>query len=457
MPVFAEDPHVLLLQTLTKGALKQTLLRAVRLWVWLRLLYADPDDGWESWTDHFDYPPDPFTFAAWRTRFFTPDHPAGENIPPLHNPACPCAKTTREWLLLLAPDLDLAAWQQTLCRQGSLPEHIESILSQRLFGVTRRSLDEDLRLLEKLGWVQRQNKQYARVAQLPNYPSAASAMPATQPLLHPDLVAIAHTLSQPINGHQRFFLHVEYVIPKAATDRVDDWQALLREIWEQTPVPPVQITFYSARLDRMCTRIVYPVCVYYAQRAPYLCAWGELPENPNDQMDWRNYRLDRIHRISALSWDKLSVPRPLHLAYLNHRLPIPESIQEHMAAAWGFDFYQPAALLLLRFDQDFAKRYIDNSLRHETFTAITYAQAGALVRAQITDTVMQQQALQILAQRPSDDAYYRANYRRHDLNILLRLRAWRPHMEVLLPWDLRQHLALEVKKELSLYWPEGLP
>lgn len=125
-----------------------------------------------------------------------------------------------------------------------------------------------------------------------------------------------------------------------------------------------------------------------------------------------------------------------------------------MAEAWGFDFYQPVALLLMRFDRDFAKRYIDNSLRHDTFTAIGYAQAQALIQSQLPDRTLQQQALQILDQRSPEDAYYTARYRRHDLNILLRLRAWRPHMEVLLPWELRQQLAREVKREFEFYWQD---
>jgi hypothetical protein len=49
-------PHIPLLQWLARGSLKQNLLRAVRLWVWLPLLYGEdrlPLD-------------DPFTFSQWR-------------------------------------------------------------------------------------------------------------------------------------------------------------------------------------------------------------------------------------------------------------------------------------------------------------------------------------------------------------------------------------------------------
>lgn len=435
-----------LLRSLARGSLKQNLLRALRLWVWLRVLYADSEDFLVNL-------PDPFTFAAWRRIFFSESHPADEKAPSLHDATCNCARTAQEWLLLLAPELDLPAWTASLHRHNSLPPQLDSQLNQRLFAVTRRSLDEDLRILTHLGWVRRHNQHYYRVESFPDYPRTNSSTSLVQPLLHPDLIAIANTLALPINGYQRFFLQVEYVVPKDATDRVDDWQTLLRQIWEQTPVPPIQLTFYSAKLDTVCTTIVYPVCVYYAQRAPYLCAWGQLPTGDEQVIDWRHYRLDRIQRIQSLTWDASTIPIPLHQAYQRKKLPTPDDIQAWMDEAWGFDFYQPVDTLLLRFEWDFAKRYINTSLRHETFTAVSYGEAKALIRTN-TDPAIRQHLLEVLEQRSSHDAYYRVQYRRHDLNILLRLRAWRPHLEVLLPWDLRQQIATEVQQESRFYGVE---
>lgn len=443
MPYFTEEPTISLLRSLVRGSLKQNLLRALRLWVWLRVLYGDPEDSLLGL-------PDPFTFADWRTTFFSKSHPADEKIPPLHDSSCACARTTQDWLLRLAPKLDLPAWKAALRRHDSLPSQLETWLQQRLFGVTRRSLDEDLRILANLGWVRRHHLHYHRIDSFPEYPHTVSQPGSTQSLLHPDLVAIADTLAHPINGFQRFFVHVEYVVPKDATDRVDDWQTLLQQIWQQTPVPPIQLTFYSAKLDTVCTTIVYPVCVYYAQRAPYLCAWGQIPAGNDTGMDWRNYRLDRIQAIHSLTWDARSIPKPLRQAYQRKNLPTPDDIQERMGKAWGFDFYQPVDTLLLRFDWDFAKRYINTSLRHETFTAVSYTKAKALIRSN-TDPVTGQTLLGVLQERSPQDAYYTAQYRRHDLNILLRLRAWRPHIEVLLPWDLRQQVAKEVKQESLFY------
>ncbi|MFM7437574.1 MAG: TIGR03985 family CRISPR-associated protein [Snowella sp.] len=41
-----------------------------------------------------------------------------------------------------------------------------------------------------------------------------------------------------------------------------------------------------------------------------------------------------------------------------------------LLSIYGFDFYQKREIMLLRFDPDFAKRYINNSSRHQTFEKI---------------------------------------------------------------------------------------
>lgn len=38
--IFIDTPQIELLQWLARGSLKQNLLRAIRLWVWLRSLYG---------------------------------------------------------------------------------------------------------------------------------------------------------------------------------------------------------------------------------------------------------------------------------------------------------------------------------------------------------------------------------------------------------------------------------
>ncbi|NES67198.1 MAG: TIGR03985 family CRISPR-associated protein [Okeania sp. SIO2D1] len=79
----------------------------------------------------------------------------------------------------------------------------------------------------------------------------------------------------------------------------------LKEIWHSQPIPPIKITYVSARnfQDRQDDEedyIVYPVCLYYSQRAPYLFAYGQtLKDYSGTRIDWYDYRLDRIKSLEV--------------------------------------------------------------------------------------------------------------------------------------------------------------
>ena len=62
-------------------------------------------------------------------------------------------------------------------------------------------------------------------------------------------------------------------------------------------------------------------------------------------------------------------------------------------------------------------------------------------------SVQRQALLEQLSHCSPQDAYYRDN----DSNVMLQVRAWRPKLEILLPWKLRQQMIREVKQELSMY------
>lgn len=473
-PIWSDPPSVPLFQWLARGSLKQNLPQAVRLWVWLSLLYGAPPIRLQL--------PEPFCYADWRDAFFSLSHPSDDVKPNLHDRTCPCAKTTAAWLF--APSLNWtqaqwdaycaepAHWQQVqqkteqlkqeLAQHNALPKDFESFLHQtRLFGMTRRTLASDLKKLAQIHWLKQDGQRYSRVSTWPTRPLAALsdgevshlAVYTLEFLTQPDLAAIADNLSRVLNGHRRFFVHVDYVVPQEQQDRVDDWQDKLRELWQEDPIPPVKLHYWSASLLRTCTAVVYPVCIYHYRRGPYLCGFGEIPEQPMERLDWRNYRLDRIQAIARLDWDDPQVPRSLLNRQQRNQLPTPDEIELRMAQAWGFDYYQPVQRLLLRFDQEWDKRYIRNSLRHVTFEPIDYVQAGRLIKQELTG-VQQKHLLRVWQARSKEDAYYQALYRQDDPNVKQRLRAWRPHVEVLLPWGLRQRFAEEVKQELRFYHDE---
>jgi len=223
-----EPPSIPLLQWLVRGSLKQNLLQAIRLWVWLHLLYGEAGESLVL--------PEPFSYADWRDRFFTPDHPTNEAKPNLHDLTCPCAKNTAAWLF--HPDLTItqSQWQayqhradgqtriqqqrdrfhQSLTDHDLLPPNLDQLLFEtRLFGITRRTLSSDLHQLVSMGWLVSQGNQFQQVESWPDYPhteTQESRQPSGQEIAfftQPDLAAIADTFSRTFQGHHRFFVHVD--------------------------------------------------------------------------------------------------------------------------------------------------------------------------------------------------------------------------------------------------------
>ncbi|NEP16114.1 MAG: TIGR03985 family CRISPR-associated protein [Leptolyngbya sp. SIO4C1] len=461
---WSELPEIAVLQWLARGHLKQHLAQALRLWIWLRLLY-DPRVKALSL-------PEPFTYAHCRDALFLASHPTDDARPTRHDPACPCAKTIAAWLF--APELGWtqARWETSvvdyqrtegyqrfeaeLARHGLLPRDFEQFLNQtRLFAVTRRTLASDLQRLAELKWLKPAGQAYERVQSWPPPPGTARVLAGTEAafLTQPDLAAIADSLSREIGGQRRFFVQVDYVVPQDRHDQVEDWQAALRELWQQSPVPPVRLRYWSASHLAQCEGVVYPVCLYYYRRGPYLCGFGEVSDS-SGAIDWRNYRLDRIQSLQPLTWQAAQVPDELRNRYERRTLPTPDEIELRMEAAWGFDYYRPAQRLLLRFDQTWNQRYIRNSLRHSTFERVSYPQAKQLIETELAGK-QRAHLLALLASRADEDAYYQAIYRQDDPNVKQRLRAWRPHIEILLPWSLRQQFGREVAQEQQFYQDIG--
>lgn len=440
LPLFEDPPHIELLQWLARGSLKQNLLRSVRLWVWLQSLYGSSPVDLR----------DPFTYAQWRDAFFSASHPTGEAAPDLHDAACACARTTAEWLFAPQTGVSASTWKLALQQHTGIgAKQLESWMQQRLFAVTRRSLFADLQILTELGWLTCEDGRYYRVPSLPPRPLVQEGLGHDRlgrydlGFLNPRLEAIAQSLSQPIAEVQRFFLEVDYII--SPTQRqVEQWLETFRAIWDTNPVPPVQLTYRSARFGPV-NCVIYPVCIYYVQRAIYLCGFGQTPSG---QGDWYNYRLDKIEQVMPLNWQDITLPHGLKQR--QQTLPEPDYIQSQMQKAWGFDFYLPATPMLLRFERTFHDRYIQGTFRHQTFKQLSQAQVRQMIRA-CGDAEQQPALLAIVQSRAPADVYYRVMYRAGDTNVELRLRAWRPKVEVLLPWQLRQQIRAEVLQEEVLY------
>lgn len=433
--IFQAEPSVELLQWLARGSLKQNLLRSIRLWVWLKILYGEESRSLDLFSA--------FKFADWQKAFFT--HPPTDDIPPLHDVHCNCAKTVYDWLKNVL-EVGERQWRNSLKQHDKLSdESIDIILETRLFAVTRRSLQDDLRILVELGWLKKTNTTYQKVDSFPEFPQKKDDHSDFTALI-PELDITLQNFAEPIGGFNRFFLEVDYIISPIAQDRLEDCQIQLKELWQQSPTPPVELTYKSAKLEKVVKCIVYPICLYYSRRAIYLCAFGETP---SQQGNFYNYRLDRIAQIVPLSWQDSHLPKQLLDCYPT-QLPDATLIQEEMGKVWGFDFYLPSQLMLLRFERDFHDKYISNTFRHETFKKISYQKAKNFIQNNL-HLNHPEMLLQILADRSPDNAYYCVNYRDGDINVIHRLRSWRPHVEILLPEQLRQQFRQEIMAETQFY------
>jgi CRISPR-associated protein (TIGR03985 family) len=265
-----------------------------------------------------------------------------------------------------------------------------------------------------------------------------------------ELSTIAELLLVKINQQQRLFIHNDYVVAEELREPAADLADRLKEIWKEEPVSPIQIHYHSASLNKQENYLVYPVCLYYYQRAYYLCAFGQAPNNQNkNQLQWYNYRLDRINKIIKLSWNDDKLPLSFQQILSQQETYSPRYIQSQLASAYGFDFYQNKELMLLRFDPDFAQRYIDNSFRHQTFEKIEDIEEIISIISQSGDKL--KDLLTVHVKKYPDSAYYLLSYRQNDNNVVMRLRAWGPMVEVLLPLDLRQRMGEDAEKTWQFY------
>jgi CRISPR-associated protein (TIGR03985 family) len=161
--------------------------------------------------------------------------------------------------------------------------------------------------------------------------------------------------------------------------------------WEIYFHPQLYKYFYILRFLRSASRsltiiytiTVYPVCLHYSCCAKYLSAYGI---DPHGNTGWHNYRLDRIAsaKLQILAWGDSEVPPGLQLMWQSGTLPTPQQVEQQLAAAWGFNFYLQREFLIMRFPPDFARWYVDNTVRHQSFKPIVYSEIRKLVKRNIS-------------------------------------------------------------------------
>ncbi|MEO1802759.1 MAG: TIGR03985 family CRISPR-associated protein, partial [Cyanobacteria bacterium J06629_2] len=403
-----------------------------------------------------------FQCAAWYRAI-------GDRVPNLR------LRTLEDLLLGEYTDCYKQQWQRQIISRYKVNSAIaDKLLSSQPFNVCYRTLTNDFRGLSKLTEPLLEKSESARgkyrkvdLSKVPvesdNRASDTAELPVEEvlPLLNEDLSAIAELLLTKIRGSQRLFIHTEYIVKEDLQDTSADWADRLKELWKQPEITPISFIYNSASKRTKSHCIVYPVCLYYHQRAYYLCAFGQSPHSESG-LSWHNYRLERISKLEELSWDDSEITRELsheiydrqgkiesHLGEVMYEYT-PEYIQEQLEIAYGFDFYRPEATMLLRFNRDFDRRYIKDTIRHETFTAIDSDAAKDLIAYGIKNEDVQAD-LKNKVQMAQDDAYYTLNYRVDDNNVIMRLRAWGHNVEVFMPLDLRQRMRDDMEQNWRLY------
>jgi CRISPR-associated protein (TIGR03985 family) len=477
---FIYPPSPQILNWLACGQLANRLQRALRLWVLLHQFYS-PQSYWrESLSESF-------TYSDLRERLFASTHPKSEQLSvdtlatTCYDPNCICHKRFYEWIVAWENQLS-SQWRQTFLQMTGLrAEDFEEQLQKCPFATVHRSLRDDLKQLQAQGWLESSAGRYRWVSpQLwPSPPADVSSTLSFAQLSHqqtweilrvldsvafiePNLAIAVQSLWEQLNDEygssyqlnpepvQRIFIELDYILSEEAQDRVDTYQQQLDSLWQKHEGGVVQFKYWIASEEKQVLIMVYPVCLHYVRRAKYLSAFGF---DPDGKWGWHNYRLDRIasNRLKILPWGDPNIPKELKHLWRTGQLPLPTDVKGYLNAAWGFNFYLPRALLIIRFPPKFARWYVDNTERHDTFTRISYQKLPQLIRREINDSTEQKQVLEILKNRPETDVYYQAWIRLGDINVFMRLRDWRPNGEVIAPLVVRQQLHQEALQELLNY------
>ncbi|NEZ58585.1 TIGR03985 family CRISPR-associated protein [Leptolyngbyaceae cyanobacterium CCMR0081] len=471
--VFNYLPTPELLHELAKGRLADRLLRAVRLWVLLHQLY-----GPDAWAQQL---PQPFRYGDLRTLLFAPSHGRSETakVPELTAHCdldCCCQRSLATWLMDSDPAFSLIDWQQQIMCLSHLPKAaIDTALAACPFATVHRSIRNDLSHLADLGWLAGESKGRFRTLEPHHWPQLQ--MQAPMPLgnlsvaqtwevlrslesisfVQPNLNVIVQSLWEQLTSQQsvttveperRIFIHLDYILSEAMQEQVDTLQEQIEQLW-RSGGGVIQFNYWRSPEDTVPIT-VYPVCLHYSRRAKYLSAYGD---DPTGVFGWHNYRLDRItsSRLTVFVWGDPQVPESLRAMRRMGQLPTSENVNAALDQAWGFNFYLPRRLLIMRFPSEFARWYVEQTERHSTFQPVDYQALPGLIKQAIGDSDEQATVLDILARRNPQDAYYRAWIRLGDINIVMRLRDWRPKGEVIAPLALRQRMQAEVDAELRHY------
>lgn len=474
-------PQPWVLQWLADRQLVNRLVRSVRLWKLICIIHGDERNQTEPMPQQFNY-------SEVRSRLYAPEHPQSDLIEAKNiqksclSPECICHQTLGT-IIFQEQDINEKTWKEEIKElTGFEDQQLNSYLQEYPFATVHRSIRDDLRQLVKQGWLKKVTTGTYQISQtLPKSPMKDPLSPdvlflskefgwsllrilETFAFAQPSLAHVTYELWEQLiqqqeksdrtdpekEPPQRTFIHLDYILSKHQQDLVDNYQEQLEELWQNPEGGMIQFTYFLALKETKPKIITYPVCLHYMRRAKYLTGYGI---DPHGKINWHNYRLDRIasSRLKILAWEDQQIPKDLKQLRDTGKLPTPSQVQEEINKAWGFNFYLPKELLIIRFPTEFAKWYVDDTERHPTFKAIAYQDIINLLKTEKISQPEIETIVAILAKRSPKDVYYRAWVRKGDINVLMRLRDWRPKGEVIAPLSYREILTKEATDELLHY------
>jgi CRISPR-associated protein (TIGR03985 family) len=270
---------------------------------------------------------------------------------------------------------------------------------------------------------------------------------------HPKVASILERIYQysVITLPQRWLFHIDNIISEAKSDDIADMLNEFVEPWDK----PIFFKYSSSSQDKIVDCNVYPVCMLFYKRVQYLYGWGL---NPKGKEHWYAYRLDRIDSQSkkVLGWSSVEVNSQLHQRFLANSLPTPQDVQKELELAWGIDIDQDIKTLILRFDQKYYRKYIENTNRGPSANPCTGEEAIELLELQVkqadNDSIHRQLAQSIARIKGHpEDAYYEVKFREDDNYTIMQLRSWGAKVEVLAPFDLREKMIEDAHQAVNNY------
>lgn len=425
------SPTVSFLSTLSHNRInsKDSLKKVIRRWLILRSLYVeqevlDEEICLSEWFEPHDWSDRILGISSENQKNKTSEIQI--EIEPYYRANQLCQKSVDYWLFDVA-GVDREEWKQSWQtffaqkkrasqkKQNSQKEAalLENLLKVCPFDVTLRTLRNDFNFLYQQGWLEGQIKQENRQSEkredryqykkqpekkLENFFKEIQVQQRSLNLEglfnQVEVMTYIETFSNlPTN---RFFIYLEQVLNSEAIQNVGHFINQLNELWQKSPIVPIKITYDSASANRIAKdRVVYPMCLFYYQRALYLCVFGETPKK---EIDWYNYRLDRIENIEELAEGRKNPAIP---NVIKEKYPVldelhGDEIQNLFEKAYGIDLKRTIKMMLLRFEPDFHDSYIKDTVRHKTFKQINLQEAKRLINSTVNNDRQKQKILEIV-------------------------------------------------------------